>query len=432
MLDAGAVYTDIKIHKYPRFLGHLIARNTIAFVVLILLVLAIGCTHRNKYGIPDTRSKLDQLTGTYPKCPQNLSGILTAPLMAPEKISALIPLGNLNPPGHTSPVDHIYFNTLARGNIELYAPADAWITQATEILEQTPTGDYKPREFTFTYTICNGLEITLAGYTNITQSIREQLPKNPKDCKYDITKVGHDYTEGQCYYEVNIPVNSGELIGWTHIDSRGMLPFEIWAANYNKKPREDVDWEFYNDNRYAHIMCLFDLYNGELKTKYYTKFGRGGVNHTTADPNKEPVEPFTPRTMEPLCGQVNQNIVGTIQGMWYGGDKKEKDLESKGKGLAFVHSNFDPTLCDISVGGNLMNPAIQEFAPLHTGTISREFSEVTADSNIYCYQMDRNGEKPEKGKMIVQLIDDRHMNAEYQLGECSTSEKFIKPYEYQR
>ncbi|MFA5070312.1 MAG: hypothetical protein WC528_03440 [Patescibacteria group bacterium] len=60
-------------------------------------------------------------------CPADLSGILDYPFMPPEAILFLTPLGNINPPGHVIPIDHIYFQSLAEGQIPLYAPANAKI-----------------------------------------------------------------------------------------------------------------------------------------------------------------------------------------------------------------------------------------------------------------------------------------------------------------
>jgi|GEM_PF-4043001 len=54
-----------------------------------------------------------------PDCPENIQGILTAPMIDLDKVSSIIPLGNIAPPGHTSPVDHNYFNTLSEEKIPL-------------------------------------------------------------------------------------------------------------------------------------------------------------------------------------------------------------------------------------------------------------------------------------------------------------------------
>jgi len=44
-----------------------------------------------------------------PQCPSDLSGLLTVSMIDIEYLASLTPLGNSNPPGHTFPVDHVYF-----------------------------------------------------------------------------------------------------------------------------------------------------------------------------------------------------------------------------------------------------------------------------------------------------------------------------------
>jgi len=307
------------------------------------------------------------------------------------------------------------------------------------------TGAYVPDHYTIKYLICKGIELDMAGYTEITPEFKAKLPKSTKGCKYGIKKDGHDFVEGQCYFsDSNIKVKAGELIGWTTQDDRGMIPFEIWAANYNVPPRSDVNWEYYNDDRYAHSMCTFDLYTGALRDQFYAKLGGGGIQHKDVgqeaiEKGKQPLEPFKPRTVEPRCGQVNQNIPGTLQGMWFGDSADNAGaIEFEGKGLSFIHNNIDPTLAEIGVGGNFMKTSTLLFVPEHTGTMNREFSEVTPGASVYCYPVsgDVAGEKKEgssvAGKILVRLQDATTLQVEYQEGQCTTSEQLTQPFTYWR
>lgn len=352
-----------------------------------------------------------------PKCPENLSGILTYPFIKPEDISAIIPLGNINPPGHTSPVDHNYFETDETGEIPLYAPADSLITNMIELAyKESENDEYVPTGYLISFLICDGLQLDITEYTKISERLQNELKNFTPECVGDIRKDGHDKIERQCYYkDIAFEVVAGEILGSTQVvDNK--FPFEIWAANYNIAPRGDVNWKFYNDNRYAHIMCLFDLYSGDLKDQYYAKFG-STMSGT-----------FVPRTVQPLCGEVNQNINGTIQGMWYNGDERDENLEFQGKGLAFLHNNLDPTIAEISIGGTIRESAlIVMYTPTHSGTINREPSEVTADGKIYCFESEK-----EHGKVLVKLIGINKMQVEYKMGECTSSEIFTSPFIYQR
>lgn len=387
--------------------------------------------------VEKVEKKFPWISADFPSCPKDLSGILTAPLMEPKYISTLTPLGNINPPGHTSPVDHIYFATDYLEKITLLAPADAWITQITSISANDGTGRYVVNGYVLTFVVCSGLVLDLASYADLIAPLQNELSRQKPECTYGIMKVGHNNAaEGQCYYRLNYRVKSGETLGWVQVvnSEHGLsLPFEVWAANYNDPPRADVNWDFYNDDRYVHSMCLFDLYEGGLKDQFYAKFGQM-VNSDSKkrDPKNSGPVIFKPRTIEPICGQVNQNIVGTIQGMWYAGTSVEKDLESQGKGLAFLHNNFDPFMGEISIGGTITEKAgVLEFEPARSGTINREPSEVKADGKVYCYDAALN-EWMLGGKVLVQLVDEIQLKVEHQLEKCTGQESFLSPITYRR
>ncbi len=375
--------------------------------------------------------KIKDAVQNLPNCPANLDGSLTSPLIDLSKVSAIVPLGNLNPPGHTSPVDHNYFTVAENGKVALYAPADSLITQIITISQKnSPSDNYLPLGYVIQYTVCKGLVLDFANYNGVSDKILKGIENEKLECQGDITKPGHDKIEQQCYYRVAIPVRAGEEIGYAQNDERGVMGFEIWAADYNKPARADVNWDYYNDNRYAHSICTFDLYSGNLKKEFYSKLG-----HFDYPSNDKIVRPrnFTPRTVEPLCGEVNQDIVGTIQGMWFGEPPiKSGYIEFEGKGLAFVHNNFDPTIASLSVGGNITkNAGVIEFKPTHSGTIDREFSEVKADGNIYCYNSP-GGWLSDKGKILIKLLDNTNLQAEFQTGSCNGKEKFNNPFAYER
>lgn len=397
----------------------------LAITALIAGVIAFAAVKKLASSHNDDRTLKQKLTDTYPKCPANLEGILTKPFIDPKNLTAITPLGNLNPPGHTSPVDHNYFSSDYKEKIPVYAPADNWIDSITVIMaKKDGDADYKPLWFTLNHQLCDGLVLTFANYTDLIQPIKDIISKQRNECKFGIKKSGHDFTEGQCYHRLSYKVKAGELIGWTQYEPEkdGAIPFEIWAANYNKEPISHVNWEYYQDERYAHIMCTFDLYKGTLKDDYYKKFGRWSSS-----------KGFTPREVGPLCGLVNQDKVGTIQGMWFGRKPKEREtVEEEGNGLAFVHDNLDPGIPVISVGGIFTKGKPNQIFvnSKQSGVIDRDFNEVTADGKVYCYNTDTRFDGT--GKILVQLVDSNHLKVEYQDGECGDSESFKSPYSFER
>jgi hypothetical protein len=396
----------------------------IKMVFLLLFLLLIGLAVFLKIQPPSADNPLS----TFPQCPKNLSGILTIPLIELKHITSITPLGNISPPGHTSPVDHNYFSADTDDKVPVYAPADGWITDLVVILaKDEKTGKYIDKGITMNIDICKGLRLTFANLTEASSILKNNWPKNDNGCKYDIKKVGHDYTEGQCYFHSNIKVKAGDLLGYTQNETKKDrtkgFAFEIWAANYNKSPPKNIDWSFYDDDRYAHIMCPFDLYAGSLKQQFYDKLG--GIDEKNLTRSS-----FKPRTIEPICGTVNQNIVGTIQGMWFGeGWKKrdDKNFVDDTRQFSFLHWNIDPTYAEIGNAGEITNGRADQvqFIAKHTGTIDREPSEVKADGKVYCYNF-------LSGKVLTQLVDDRHLRLEYKSGPCEISETLTKYYNYER
>jgi hypothetical protein len=423
-------------------LGFMKSRRRVLLLAAVIVVIAscslvFSALVRTKTSLVQTETSLIQTKtiGTvmkpfamYPSCPESLSGVLTAPLMDPDNISALIPLGNLNPSGgHAAPTDHIYFQTNDVGLIRAYAPADSWITQiSVEYTLDNRSRSYAVTGYVITYTVCDGLVLILAGYVDVAPEIKALLSGEwSQGCQYGVVK--HGTVQGFCGYSPNYRVKAGQLVGWVQKKANGDLPFEVWADNYNVAPRSDVNWGYY-DSRTAHIICLFDLYSGQLRDAYYSKFGvvRDGT--------------FIARTIEPRCGQVVQDIVGRIQGMWFDGPPQGVDVGFIGGVVGFLHDNIDPTKGVISVYGGIMsdsNSGVIVFVPAHSGRVNREPSEVGADGQVYCYSGSGNtGSYPGSwgvpGKILVQLIDDHHIRVEYQDGDCGGSYSFVNPYTYQR
>lgn len=383
-------------------------------------------------------------------CPANLSGILTYPFMESKYIAALTPLGNINPPGHTSPVDHVYFATTYEGRIPLYAPADAVITSILIDSVQDDQGTYTPTGYVISYTVCDGVVLDFAAYTDVIQPIKDAIANLSPSCTYGIEKSEHEKAGGQCGYQLSYPVTAGQEIGWVQAIKRSEgelnLPFEIWAANYNEPAPSQTNWEYYNDDRYAHIICLFDLYTGDLKKQYEQKFGRWETGDYK-DPFTGTITPnpsggmFIPRTVEPLCGQVDQDVTDTIQGMWFSqkpdNNDKSGNIAGTGQGLAIVHDNLNPTLGVVSIGGELTGALDGSFlfVPEHEGTVNREPSEVTADGKVYCYDTRSKswGDQSTAGqKILVQLIDSHHLIAENKSGSCLAEEIISTPYQFER
>jgi hypothetical protein len=364
-------------------------------------------------------------------CPKDLSGVFTKSFIDPEKILAIRPLGFTTGRDHILPVDHIGFTfkvNSANEKVPVYAPSQITITQISKHTDYTADG--KPftnaSNYMFDFTICP--EVT--GWSEFVQDLSPQLQNI-----WDQAKKQHD--EGPLNQgaravndstRISYTAKSGELIGYT--SAQPSLALSIFDRRYK---RTDLDFSYYIDSdRRAFAVCPTDLYSGELKKILTDKYGyyedRQGLTPG-----------FTPRTIEPRCGQIIQDLAGTLQGDWFANRPKQgENLESEGKTISFIHNNYDPTIGMISIGGNITpNPQTFSFKPAHKITVNREFSE-TRTGEVYCYKNDSTlgafifAPSNNDNRVLVELLDVHHLKIEVQSGDCGGNPEFVNPFNYER
>ncbi len=396
----------------------------VAFIILALGIIILT-TNTNV----DIFKEAKKIASVGPTCPDNLSGLLTYPIHPLDKIKVITPLGNATIPGHILPTDHNYINDFDEPT-PLYSPGDITLSEINVLTSYNSSGNVITGA-DFTFTVCKGVTIVLSAGAipkgNVANLINEQKGK----CTDKPGKHEGEIRITTCTYRVNYKTKAGEIIGETQLnkDKSKYVSAETWAFNNNLKLSEDADWKYWTDSDYGHAFCLFDLYAGELKKTHEAKMG--GYDEKT--------DKFTPRTIQPLCGQINQNLKDTAQGSWFSRKKSNsgKDFTDKSTetDLSLIHNNIDPTLGRIVVGGTfIINGGIIDFTPAHSGTINREFSEVKADGKVYCYE-DKSGGGSGwgiSGKILLQVIDNNHLKIEHQDDTCGTNEKFKSPFNYER
>lgn len=405
------------------------------WLILILFIFIAGAAFFVLGQDKNNNSK--RTSSNLPKCPSNLSGVFTNQLVDTNQIAALTPLGNVNGSDHILPVDHVYFRsfpTEQNKHLGVNAPADMTITALTmhKVIDHQGNTVAHEHDYAIDAEVCSGLKVWILAINELSPTLQTTFDNGKKH--HEEGDINKDEIAVNDTLNLTYKIKAGELMGYTGQKGNGSS-IEISIINKNQKPNPIVDWNYYSDaDRRGGIMCFADLYTGDLKNAIYQKFGDYPVmNDERIEEYKSKGLPtqavFTPRTVEPRCGEVIQNIVGTIQGDWFYGKPKSKreNLEGEGKALTFIHKNIDPKIGIISIAGTItQKPELMEYAPTHSGTINREPSEVKADGKIYCYGLRTND------KVILQLLGDHQLKIEHQSGTCSTNEKFNKPYTYER
>jgi len=217
--------------------------------------------------------------------------------MALEDIPYILPLGNFNPPGHVFPTNHLYFQ-IRRSNpsdanspterVALVAPGDLTMTaiRASENLTRG-TADYS-----LTFVVCE----EFSGYLNhVTTLVPELVDLYQPPFRW----CNGPYTAGSeqfrlCEKEVAIRLGAGDPIG-TVGGEPGVFAFDFGAID-GRLPA----LAFANPQRWSpderKRACALDYFTNEVKQTLQAKLDR---------------------SIEPVCGEIEQDEPATAQGIWF-------------------------------------------------------------------------------------------------------------------
>ncbi|PKB83194.1 MAG: hypothetical protein BZY88_02550 [SAR202 cluster bacterium Io17-Chloro-G9] len=206
-----------------------------------------------------------------------------------------------------------------------------------------------------------------------------------------------------------IELQAGEVIGFA--GGEGHLAMDFGAFDGRVPPLGFANpARFWSDplglDPY-HMVCPIDYYAPEIRDQL-----RGRLGEFTGQ---------RPRTVEPICGEVEQDELGTAQGTWY---RRGTLGPSESPHLALVHDNVDPSLGVFSFGTSVpgLGPGVYFFHPQTSGRINLDFSRVAADGSVYCYAslFGRSGRPVSPTRTIlIQLTSETTLRIETQdAAEC--------------
>ena len=340
----------------------------------------------------------EQERETLPDCENKF--FTTAPVDLSD-VEEITPLGNIGPPAHTFPTDHTYIHL---GEYEtnyaysLFAPADVYITQVS--WSKRATQD--PIDYTIYFALCKDV----IGYYNHVKITSEELNKITDKVECEDFKV---QAENSCTKVLLEKVEEGTLLGEVGL-KQGNFDFglidlrkELNFANPVRHP-----------TRTRFIHCAYDYYREDLQKQFFDLIKRDDAQQ---------------------CGITMQDIPGTLKGTWFHETSPKEYVVDWDVFLAFVNENDFPDVQVVSIAGIFTDSGKYKFIPKDSGFVDREFSQVTADGNIYCYHAADVGKINEPiptGKILVQLTSDTQLKIEHKSGSCSGSESFKNPAIYNR
>lgn len=285
-------------------------------------------------------------------------------------VDHIAPLGNLNPPSHLFPTDHVYVTPVFVGggikSVPLVAPAKVVVTEMVLDKHSGP-GILTPEDYSLSFAACADVLFRVAHVATLTPSFSSKVGSLSGSCSAPVSSGG--VTSQSCRKLVRVDLNAGEQIGtvggsnpsgidFTALDRRVSLPFvnpsRTWGTGTSFGGNQAV--------------CPLDYFEGSLADELRARLGRPGAR----------------RTIVPVCGAVMQDVAGTAAGRWYrpGSENFPEDPH-----LALVHDNFDASAGAFSVGTSIpsLPPRAYLFRPATTGRVNLDFDR-TVVGTTYCYE----------------------------------------------
>ena len=391
---------------------------------VVLIVLSAGCLGVSREGVKSTDNITAGEENGRVDSIQKFKGVLsgsdneptcgnetfTVPPLEKGTYDYIDPLGHLNPPDHTIPTDHIYFmlkrnSSLEGGSVATIAasvnsPGDVVIYSISES-SYLKDGKKINSDYSIEFSLCKEVRGKFGHVSELSAELKG-LVKEGENChEYPIGSVGD--TARMCRSDMKYSAKAGEIIGIA--GGKVSAALDMWA--FDSRISNPA---FANPKRYRAIyaVCPISYFSEEAKEKLNYLGSYDG-----------------PRTIEPLCGEINQDKKGTLQGNWFYDDAVDGP-DGWPKSLALVHDNSNPTIGVVSVGGIISKPGTWPFTPAHFGEINREFGEVMPSETVYCYESDKTMER-----FLIQLVDETTLKIEKQDGKCGLN-AFVDPKTYER
>jgi hypothetical protein len=335
-------------------------------------------------------------------------------------IAGLVPLGNLNPKGHTIPTRHVYFypTTTTPGDLStavdvpVRAPAKSELV-AVEFHPDKPDWSLHIRP-------CKDIAIYYFHVNRLSPAIAAAVG--------DVASGGVAFPGPFTVKPMSLALTPGQVLGTAKT-------FDMGLQDFRKAPHP-----FVNPARYAVDLPVLlagfpplgtdpiavavapriipqALYN-RCPIDYFTAAPRALLTARLSDYDGAPLASGTPR-----CHSHMQDVPGTAQGNWFNDlDPVHDALMHEDMAIALVNWNVDPTAQLFSLNENVpgFSPSVLEAGapasavnsafefPVRAGPqrTNRRFAEIT-DYEVYCYDKVRvhRGGPRLNSVILVQVAD---------------------------
>lgn len=297
--------------------------------------------------------------------------------VALDDFMGLVPLGNLGPPGHTFPTDHIYFhinrldpNNWYAGTVTapVFTPGDVWVTEVT--FQEALSNDPPLTDFTVFFSPCQEVQAFFIHLSGLSEQILAEVGTEFDQCdEYSTTGAG-DFRN--CTIRgLSIKVAAGEQFG-TAGGNIYANALDLGVYDLRTPPLLYANPDRWPD-RSLHIACPLNYFTPEVRDGLLARLGMHDASAA--------------RTVEPICGEVERDEPGTAQGVWM--TQGTVYTYPEDPHLALVRDNLLPEWSVFSVGESTatsgLDWGIYFFMPVGSGLVNRAFADVVP-GDVYCYE----------------------------------------------
>jgi hypothetical protein len=368
------------------------ALGALAFAVLT------ACGDKGSATGPDS-SGFGTLPASLASCGSN-SALYTALPVAQANIGGWVPLGAMNPSGHTFPTDHqyIYLKSFGSGSItpvDVFAPGAVTIVGARRSQYGSPPTF---EDYSIMFSACKDTWVEFGHVRSIAANIAAKLPAFDQGCNTYSPSPGSVVTA--CWTKsADIKANAGDVIATT-------AGLDLWMFDARITPLV-----FANPSRWSGMTAGFDHFHVVPFTDYYADPLRATVQSMLGSYDGK-----VKRTVPPLGGTIATDIAGTAQGTWFFGSEP---TYPESPHLAIVPDNVDPTRIDISMGlsGGTFTSGLRAMVPSAAGPFNRHPSQITPGATVHCWDLSNAFDSGTGyGIALIQLVDATTLKIEGRLG----------------
>ena len=331
-------------------------------------------------------------------------------------ITNIVPLGHVNPSGHTFPINHVYLyltlfpnrtaiktRVVAPGNITIYK-IERFVYYTSANHSSILRTDYE-----LSFAPCQNVSDFFYHLSTISTVLSSNFTEPFNYCT-NVTAGEEIYQD--CGKYVGVRVKTGELLGTAGGEAGGSQALDWVTEDFRMVPLS-----FANNSRFIgvgqdysrYVACPLDYFTANVHNTLYGLLGGDPINGNFSTLLK--------RTTPPLCGTTDYDILGTAQGNWFAENAPSGSAFVEDPNLALIYDDINTSIGVFSVGTSMAALGLQSaayyFLPSHSGAVNLSFSNVTPDGKVYCYQTTQQTfssyEIPKKPVLLLQLLSPTHL-----------------------